>query len=160
MTGCTISREISTTIHCTSPCLPGAQCWRASSLEGLGVMDKLLQGLAAPLHQLALVHELRRLAFLSLYHSVQRWLFGEAPHDARGQPVPASSQGQVKGGESIWAGQASLCLVAGPSQRCARRTGPGSKVGSERGTGGLRAEAAPGLPKRRTRGARGDPQPW
>ena len=62
MTGCTISREISTTIHCTSPCLPGAQCWRASSLEGLGVVDKLLQGLAAPLHQLALVHELRRLA--------------------------------------------------------------------------------------------------
>ena len=75
-------------------------------------------------------------------------------------PARASSQGQVKGGESIWAGQASLCFVAGPSQRCARRTGPGSKVGSERGTGGLRAEAAPGLPKRRTCAALGDPQLW
>ena len=36
----------------------------------------------------------------------------------------------VAGGESILAGGVSPCLVAGPSQRRARRTGLGSKVSS------------------------------
>ena len=52
----------------------------------------------------------------------------------------------LAGGESILAGEASLCLVAGPSQRRARRTGPGSKVSSVAPSGNIHTSIIPFYP--------------